>query len=61
MSSVDLPLHVAQGLAALRRAALQARRIALQTNTDLIVWRSGQLVRVIQAKKQIENKQGSKE
>ena len=33
-------------LAALRRAALKARQIALQTGTDLIVVRAGQVVRV---------------
>ncbi len=33
-------------LAALRRAAIQARRIAQQTGTDLIVMRDGKVVRV---------------
>ena len=33
-------------LKALRRAAVRARQIAEQTGTDLIVVRSGQLVRV---------------
>ena len=33
-------------LAALRRAAIEARRIALQTDTDLIVFRNGQIVRM---------------
>lgn len=33
-------------LHALRRAALRARQVAQQTGTDLIVVRSGQLVRV---------------
>ena len=33
-------------LAAIRRAALRARKVAEQTGTDLIVVRSGQLVRV---------------
>ena len=33
-------------LAAIRRAALRARQVAEQTGTDLIVVRSGQLVRV---------------
>ncbi len=32
--------------AAIQRAALQARRLAVQTGTDLIVFRDGQLVRV---------------
>lgn len=31
---------------AIRRAALRARQIAQQTDTDLIVMRSGQVVRV---------------
>ena len=33
-------------LAALRRAALRARQVALQTGTDLILMRAGQIVRV---------------
>ena len=33
-------------LAAIRRAALRARQVALQTGTDLILMRAGQLVRV---------------
>ena len=33
-------------LAAIRRAALRARKVAEQTGTDLIVVRSGQVVRV---------------
>ena len=33
-------------LTAIRRAALRAREVAEQTGTDLIVVRSGQLVRV---------------
>ena len=33
-------------LAAMRRAALRARQVALQTGTDLILVRAGQLVRV---------------
>ena len=33
-------------LAAIRRAALKARQLAEQTGTDLIVVRSGQVVRV---------------
>lgn len=33
-------------LAALRRVALEARRIAQQTGTDLIVMRDGKVVRV---------------
>ncbi|MDD5332321.1 MAG: hypothetical protein PHS32_01130 [Rhodoferax sp.] len=32
-------------LKALRRAAVRARQLALQTGTDLIVMRSGQVVR----------------
>jgi len=32
--------------AAIQRAALQARRLAVQTGTDLIVFRDGKLVRV---------------
>ena len=31
---------------AIQRAALQARQLAAQTGTDLIVYRDGQLVRV---------------
>ena len=33
-------------LLAIRRAALRARQVAQQTDTDLIVMRSGQVVRV---------------
>ena len=33
-------------LTAIRRAALRARQVAEQTGTDLIVMRSGQVVRV---------------
>jgi len=33
-------------LDALRRAAIEARRIALQTDTDLIVFRNGQIVHI---------------
>ena len=33
-------------LTALRRAAAEARRIALQTGTDLIVFRNGQITRI---------------
>lgn len=33
-------------LKAIRRAALRARQVALQTGTDLIVMRSGKVVRV---------------
>ncbi|MBM5799637.1 MAG: hypothetical protein FJ077_02090 [Cyanobacteria bacterium K_DeepCast_35m_m2_023] len=33
-------------LAALRRAAEEARRIAIQTGTDLIVFRNGEITRI---------------
>ena len=44
------PTHVPEdpsgSLAAIRRAAQRARQVALQTGTDLIVYRNGQVVRV---------------
>jgi len=49
-SSAQLPPHAnmdLQGsLLAIRRAALRARQVAQQTGTDLIVMRSGEVVRV---------------
>ncbi|MDP2818138.1 MAG: hypothetical protein Q8O29_07620 [Polaromonas sp.] len=41
-----LPDAVKGALQALRRAAVRARQVAEQTGTDLIVVRSGQVVRV---------------
>ena len=41
-----LPSAVIGALHALRRAAIRARQVAQQTGTDLIVVRSGQVVRV---------------
>lgn len=43
--------EVKGSLQAMRRAALRARQIAQQTSTDLIVVRSGQVVRVPPASK----------
>ena len=46
----EIPTHpdadIEGSLKALRRAAVRARQIAEQTGTDLIVVRSGQVVRV---------------
>ena len=42
----ELPASIHGALSALRRAALRAREVAQQTGTDLIVVRSGQVVRV---------------
>jgi len=44
-STEDLDKDVRNALAALERAALQARRIAGQTGTALIIVRDGKLVR----------------
>lgn len=33
-------------MAAMKRAALMARQIAIQTNTDLIIFRKGKVVRI---------------
>ena len=41
-----IPDSVKGSLHALQRAAVRARQVALQTGTDLIVMRSGQLVRM---------------
>jgi len=41
----NLPADPQGSLAALRRAAGRARQVALQTGTDLIVYRNGQVVR----------------
>ena len=38
--------HAASSLEALRRAACQARKVARQTGTDVIVLRDGRVVRV---------------
>lgn len=46
-----LPIDVNEALNALRRAAVRARLVAQQTGTDLIVVRSGQVVRVSQQPK----------
>lgn len=40
-----LPLHVAAGRA-MRRAAKAAREISRRTNTPLVLWRDGKVVRV---------------
>jgi len=42
----NLPDSVKEALHALQRAAVRARQVAQQTGTDLIVMRSGQVVRV---------------
>lgn len=42
---VNSPADTQGALAALRRAARRARQVALQTGTDLIVYRDGQVVR----------------
>lgn len=42
----NLPDSVKGALHALQRAAVRARQVAQQTGTDLIVMRSGQVVRV---------------
>jgi hypothetical protein len=39
---------------ALRRAAKQAKKIAIQTNTPLVVWENGRVV-----KKKLSRKKGS--
>ena len=39
-------INLQGSLAALRRAALQARQVAQQTGTDLIVQRDGHVVRI---------------
>lgn len=46
LSGEVLPIDVNGALNALRRAAVRARQVAEQTGTDLIVVRSGQIVRV---------------
>ena len=46
LSGEVLPIDVNGALKALRRAAVRARQVAEQTGTDLIVVRSGQIVRV---------------
>lgn len=33
-------------LAAMRRAALEARRLAIQTDTDIVVYQDGRIVRI---------------
>lgn len=42
----DTDVDVKGSLLAIRRAALRARQVAEQTGTDLIVMRSGAMVRV---------------
>lgn len=42
----ELPPSIQGALNALRRAALRAREVAQQTGTDLIICRSGRIVRV---------------
>lgn len=42
----DAEANLKGSLQAMRRAALRARQVAQQTGTDLIVVRSGQVVRV---------------
>lgn len=53
--AVELPPgkagYLAGSLEAMRRAARQARKVAEQTGTDVIVLRDGRLVRVHPAKK----------
>lgn len=44
--SPDADVAVKGSLSAMRRAALKARQVAEQTGTDLIVMRSGAMVRV---------------
>jgi hypothetical protein len=42
---VVLDKDLAKAGAALRRAAKQARKIAIQTNTPLVVWENGRVVK----------------
>jgi hypothetical protein len=44
--SRNIPDSVKGSLNALQRAAIRAKQVAQQTGTDLIVMRSGQLLRV---------------
>ncbi|MGJ7581498.1 hypothetical protein ACSFA3_15055 [Variovorax sp. RHLX14] len=46
VASVSIPEELQGSLAALKRAALNAKKLAEQTGTDLIVVRSGLLVRM---------------
>ena len=43
--TVILDEDLAKAGVALRRAARQARRIAIQTNTPLVVWENGRVVK----------------
>ncbi|MDO9278336.1 MAG: hypothetical protein Q7U05_07220 [Polaromonas sp.] len=46
MPPMSMDADLKGSFAAIQRAALQARQLAVQTGTDLIVVRDGQLVRV---------------
>jgi hypothetical protein len=46
VSMSNPPKHVLDGLAALKRAAAEARRIAIETNTGIVIVRDGQPVYV---------------
>jgi imidazolonepropionase-like amidohydrolase len=42
----DMPEHLRGSLAAMKRAALEARRIAIETDTGIVVVRDGKVVHI---------------